>query len=250
MKVAIMQPHFLPWLGWFELLAEADVFVLLDDAQFTRHSWSHRNRIFTARGQVGFVSVPTKRTGSLDATFNDVAESDDRKWRTKLRSTIAQVYARMPGTHDTLDLLDQWFAGDHASLAELEWAFAEAVAERLGITTPIVASSSLGIDPTLRRSWWVAEILRATGATTYLSASGSFDYMADDAVFPFEGVDVRFQAFEPRPYAQPRADGAPFEARLSVLDALCCNDLATTRSLVSGTGRWLTFAERGALRAA
>jgi hypothetical protein len=249
-KVAIMQPHLLPWLGWFELLAEADLFVLLDDAQFTRHSWSHRNRIFTAKGQVGFVSLTTRRTGSLDATFLDVAEGDDRAWRKKLRTTVAQVYARMPGTPEALDLLDEWFAGDHPNVASLERAFAEITAARLGITTPIVASSSLGLDPSLRRSWWVAEILRATGATTYLSASGSYGYMAEDALFPLAGLDVRFQAFEPTPYPQPRPGGAPFEARLSILDAIACNGIDATRPLVSGTARWLTLTERGALDAA
>ena len=92
--VAIMQPGYLPWLGYFDLVAMADVFVLYDDVQFDKGSWRNRNRI-VGRGEPMFLSVPIRTAGRLNQLIRDTEVADERWQRTHLK-TIAQTYRHAP----------------------------------------------------------------------------------------------------------------------------------------------------------
>ena len=91
---AIMQPTYLPYLGYFHLIAAADVFVFLDDVQFARRSWQQRNRIWGAAGEV-MLSVPVQKA-DRDASLSVIETAETERWREKHLSSIRHAYARRP----------------------------------------------------------------------------------------------------------------------------------------------------------
>ena len=109
-KVALMQPMFLPWLGYFELMDVVDVFVFLDDFQFQRQSWGHRNRLFLSPGVVGTVTVPIQHHHDLQATFLEIKESANVAWRKKFLKSMRFTYAKAPFASDIIPILEQWLS--------------------------------------------------------------------------------------------------------------------------------------------
>ena len=247
-RVALMQPTFLPWQGYFGLVAAAEVFVLLDDFQFQRHSFQQRNRIRLADGTESWITLPVAHPA--DGAFPTLAESApvvDAKWRRRLKATLDQSYGKAPH-HGTLrGFVDEWIDTPWTTVADLNVAFIRMVADRLGFEPVWRRSSEVGATGT--RSERVLDLLHRTGARTYLCARGSYDYMVEDAVFPVDDVDVVFQDFAPQPYAQRRADD--FVSHLCVLDALFeVGPDATRRLVLEGQREWTPWRAMPAMTAA
>jgi hypothetical protein len=242
-RVVLMQPQFLPWLGYLELIHRADVFVFLDDFQFSRQSWGQRNRLFVGAGKVGMVTLPIRHEHNLEAAFLELCEADTTAWRRKLRNLLICNYRRAPYGAAVVSLADEWLAGSYANVAELEIALIEEIAAYLGLRPRFMRSSSLGIAG-LRRSSHVRAILEKVGAGTYVSAHGSFPYMKEDGVFPLAHLPTYFQNHVPREYPQHGAD--VFVPRLSCLDALANLPPEQVRIKLRGTEWWQNWAEREA----
>jgi RimJ/RimL family protein N-acetyltransferase len=241
-KVAMMQPAFLPWLGFFELMAIVDTFIVLDDFQFTRHSWAHHNRLLLA-GKPSLVSLPVRHPGTLGVSFLDVAEADPERWRRKFARSLDQNYRRAAQFAAVRPLVDDWLAAKHANLAELEIDWIKRLSGYLGIRCEIRRSSELATGH-LRRSERILALAEAVGGAIYYAANGAFGYMAEDGVFPGCGVDVLFQDHAPVPYSQAGTD--TFVSHLSALDAAFSLDVRELRRVVRGTALWLTWDERAA----
>jgi WbqC-like protein family len=212
-----MQPTFLPWSGYFALIDAADVFVFLDDFQFQRRSWHHRNRIFAAPGKAAWITVPAAHTGSDErVSINSVSPVLGTGFRTTFRGMLQQGYGRSAHLDELMPSLIRWIESDWDSLAELNIAFIDLAVGDLGIQTRMLRSSEVG--STGRRSARLADLLRRLGAKSYLAAAGSRDYMVEDGVFPVAEVATSFQDYEPVEYPQVGADR--FVPYLSVLDLL------------------------------
>jgi RimJ/RimL family protein N-acetyltransferase len=239
-RVALMQPGFLPWLGFFELAASVDRMVLLDDFQVARHSHAHRNRLFLSPGRPGFVSIPIAHPGTLMADFRAIAVAPPARWWRKLEAGLTQTYGRAPFFAEAMAMIAPILADARGSLGTLNIALIRAIATRLGLSTEFVPSSDTPTDG-LRRSARVLRLLELHGAGLYLSARGSFGYMREDGLFPDVPVDVRFQDFVPHPYPQP--GGGAFVPRLSALDALFMLSPDQCRSVLFGTRRWQAWDE-------
>ncbi|HKS25310.1 MAG TPA: WbqC family protein [Thermoanaerobaculia bacterium] len=238
--VALMQPTFLPWLGYFELIDAADTFVLLDDFQLSYRSFHRRNRLFVTRGEAGWYSLPV-RAGSSRARLNEAPIADEPPWREPMWKRIEANYARAPFFDAVAPAVREWLFAPAESVAAMNSAFIARVCEILGIATKFRRSSE---HPSgAKRSTRILELLEWCGASRYRCAHGSFDYMRDDGVFPAAHVEVLFQDHVPVPYPQI---GSPeeFVPYLSVLDALFNAGPQRTLELVrGGTKRWLTWSE-------
>lgn len=247
-RVALMQPTFLAWQGYFGLVAAADVFVVLDDFQFQRHSFHQRNRIRTAGGDETWISLPVAHP--RDGEFPTLAEATpvvDAKWRRRLKTTLDQSYGRSPHAATVREPIDDWIDTAFASVADMNIAFIQLVSGLLGFAPEWRRSSEVGSAG--QRSERVLDLLHRCGARTYLCARGSYDYMAEDGLFPVDDVEVVFQSFEPEPYAQRRADA--FVSHLSVLDALFEVGVAETRAVVlAGQRAWTPWRAMPAMTAA
>ena len=212
---AIMQPTWLPYLGYFQLIAAADVFVFLDDVQFARRSWQSRNRILDPAGQEVLLSVGLKKQ-SRDTAILDIEIDDARPWRADQLAAIRAAYAASPHFADGFAFLEDQLARPESRLADLTCGLIEAAARQAGLSTPFVRASTLGCGGV--RSDHLLAVCRAVEATDYLSPTGSADYIAQDAVFADAGFPVAFRTFAERPY--PQSQGEPFIPFMSFVDAL------------------------------
>lgn len=203
---AIMQPTWLPYLGYFHLIAQADVFVFLDDVQFARRSWQQRNRILTRQGEL-MLTVPVKGQ-DRDAALSAVQVDDAQPWRAKQLNAIRHAYAARPFFAEGFAFVEAQLASPETHLAALNAGLIEAAAANLRLTPKFVRASALSCGGA--RSDHLLNICRAVGATHYLSPMGSAAYMATDGVFERSEIPVRFQSFVEIPYDQGRTPFVPF----------------------------------------
>lgn len=223
---AIMQPTYLPYLGYFHLIAEADVFIFLDDVQFARRSWQSRNRILGAGGEV-MLTVPTKKA-DRDAAIADIEISDAEPWAAKHLASIRHAYGKRPFFAEGMAFLEAQLGSPPARLADLNARLIQAAAAKLELTTEFARASALPV--TGQRSDHLLSICRAVGAAEYLSPMGSADYMTEDGVFADAGFPVRFQGFVEIAYPQDQLTFTPY---MAFIDAVMNLGWAGTRELIA-----------------
>lgn len=240
-RVALMQPAFMPWLGYYELLEQADVFVFLDDFQFSRQSWGQRNQLFMSPGRAGLVTLPVQHPKNIAATFLDISPAHTAYWIKKFSSSISQSYGKTPYFHAIMPLLEAWLGRSHATLADMLTCLIRQIAAYIGIHTHVLYSSSLEYARHKQRSEKVASLLHAVDARCYYSPIGSFGYMQQDALFPLEGIKTYFQNHNPKIY--PQHGSSKFVPYLSAVDALFNLSPSQLRKTLRGTSRWLTWEE-------
>ncbi|HUB01702.1 MAG TPA: WbqC family protein [Terriglobales bacterium] len=216
MKVAIVQPTYLPWLGYFDLLDQVDRLVLLDSVQFEKRSWQQRNRIKTPEG-LQWLTVPVASRGRRDQRIVEVEISEPEFWRDHLRA-IDLNYRRAPFFETYFGPVSEVICSESAdrNLARLLTGIIRWIRDVLGIKTEMICSSEILVEG--KRSQLLAEICAAQGAKEYLSPLGSVDYLLDElAIFADRGITVSFQHYEHPSYEQLFP---PFRPYASVLDLL------------------------------
>lgn len=211
--LAVLQPGYLPWLGYFDLMQRADVFVHYDDVQFDKHGWRNRNRVKGHKGAV-WLTVPVRHSGRSGQPILGVEIDDRQDWRRKHVATISQLYARAPFLPAILPRLQEVLERPWHRLVDLDLAIAAWLAAELGIVTPSHRASELGIGGD--RNERLLNLCRHFGATRYLSGNAAQDYL-DVEPFRAAGVEVDWHDYAHPSYAQLHGD---FVSHLSVLDLL------------------------------
>ncbi len=241
MKVAMMQPAFMPWQGFFELVYKSDRFILLDDFQFSVQSYHQRNRLFVNPGQVDWYSVPVQKAVSFKAALNQTKINETMSWRKKMWKRIQQNYAKTPYFAEIAPRIEPWLLNQAESLAAQNIVFIKLVAELMGFKRDFRLSSQTVASA--KSSQRVLDLLRQNEADHYFCAQGSFGYMREEKVFPVKDIKVLFQDFVPQTYRQ-NGSSEEFVPSLSVLDALMnVGPEATAKFIKSGTKKWLTWEE-------
>jgi hypothetical protein len=239
MKIAMMQPTFLPWQGYFELIYKSDTFIFLDDFQFSVQSYHQRNRLFVNKGQVDWYSVPVQKSVSFGEPLNKTLINEKNPWRTKMWKRIQQNYGKAKYFKTYESPIEQWLLSPHSNLAEQNILFIKMICEIMGIQRLFVKSSEFASQK--HRSERILDLLRWSNAHCYYCANGSFNYMCQDQVFPVSDIEVLFQNFNPESYPQV---GSPdnFVPYLCVLDALFNIGPDDTAALIKGgTKEWCTW---------
>lgn len=214
MRVGILQPGYLPWLGFFEQLERVDVFVVLDDVQYDKGGWRNRNRVKTVQG-VRWLTVPVRVSLKPPSRVADVEVDNRTDWRRKHCETLRQAYARAPFLERYLPLFAEAYAREWHLLVDLDLHLIEVIAGALGIdTAKIVRSSSLGIEG--GREERLLAICARLGADRFYEGAAGRDYIGV-ARFEAAGVRVEFQDYEHPVY--PQLHGA-FVSHLSAVDLL------------------------------
>ena len=243
MIVAMMQPSFMPWQGYFELIFKADRFIFLDDFQFSVQSYHQRNRLFTNMGQTDWYTVPVQKSNSFMAPLNETLVNESTPWRKKQWKRIEQNYRKAPFYSIVAPELQLWLHKPAASLAAQNIELILLLCSIMGIARESRFSSE---HPSCsERSHRVLELLRWCQADQYLCARGSFAYMHEDGAFPVQDIEVLFQNFVPQPHPQI---GSPneFVPFLSVLDALMnIGPEGTLHLIEAGTECWSSWNEIG-----
>lgn len=211
-KVAILQSNYIPWKGYFDIIAAVDEFILYDDVQFTKNDWRNRNKIKTPSG-TQWLSIPVHH--SLSDMIKDV-KATQNNWNTKHWKTLQQNYNKAAAYAETRDFIEQVYGQIHTPyLSEINYHFITAICTYLGITTTITRSSdySYGGDKSER----VLSLCQAAGATSYLSGPAAQNYLDLD-LFHKEGISVKWADYgNYREYPQLFP---PFEHSVSIIDLL------------------------------
>jgi len=208
--VAIMQPAYLHWMGYFDLIDQADLFVLLDTVWVSKQSWQTRNRVVNKAGKVQWLSVPTDATPGM--LLQDVRIVDDGRWRRKQKGTLEAIGLIL--ANPSVDDREWW------SLTPFTGQLIDRLCDVLGITTPIVSASKLQLQFRLDPLERLADILWMTEATEFLTAAGSSSYL-NEGDLP---VPTRFHEYVVKGYPQQPVKETttwrPFVPYMSVVDCL------------------------------
>ncbi len=214
--LAIHQPNYLPWLGYFHKICHCDCFVLLDDVPFQQgnaRSLTSRARIAGANGPF-WITVPVKH-GGTQLPVCDTMIVDDNRWKKKHLRALEHSYAKTPYFNEIYALLQPVLEKEEHALSVLNTALIRLICEWLEIPASFILSSSLGLEGYHRNDKIIA-ICRKLGAGSYLSGAGARKYQ-DESLFEEAGIALRYMDFNHPPY---RRGGQEFYPGLSIADAL------------------------------
>jgi hypothetical protein len=215
--VAIHQPNFFPWLGYFDKIRRADVFVFLDAVSYPRAgsgsmgSWTNRARLHI-NGEARWVTCPVRRM-QLGALICEATIDDAQPWRTKLLKTLETNYRRAARYTSTVEMLEQLIKHPESNLARFNMTAIRRIADHLAINARFFLQSDLSTEG--QATDLLVSITKAVGGTSYLAGGGASGYQ-DDALFDVHNIAVGYQKFAARPYGPPDR----FIPGLSVIDYL------------------------------
>lgn len=226
MTLGIMQPYFLPYLGYWQLLATVDRFVVYDNIQYTKKGWINRNR-FLRDGSDAYLTLPLKKASDyLNVSERELADDFDRD---KLLRSLAGSYHRAPHFDTVFPVVERIVQAPMMNLfAFLQNSLTE-MAGFLEIRTPMVVSSTLDIDHALHSERKVLALCRAMGADRYLNPIGG-QALYSQAAFAAHSIRLEFLRMRPIEYSQ--GSGA-FVPNLSIVDVLMFNSKETVRTMLS-----------------
>lgn len=217
--LVVLQPGYLPWLGFFDQVQRSDIFVLYDDVQYDKNGWRNRNRIKSTAGSPHWLTVPVL-VRSLEQLVLETQIDNRQPWARKHIGTIRQFYSKAPNLKRYLPELEMLLTGRRwESLVDLDEAVIGLLCSWLGLDRRIVRSSSLNVHG--QRSERLLNLCLHLGARRYLSGNAAQAYL-DLGPFVSHGIRVEFQNYQHPVYPQQHGTFVPY---LSALDLLLnCGD--------------------------
>jgi hypothetical protein len=215
-SIAIMQPTFLPWIGYFDLIDQVDNFVFLDTVEFSKQSWQQRNKIKTSNGSL-WLSLPVEYSKTQRTTLNEALIGDVRHLK-KTITTVKNSYTKAKASESNLDWILAWLMQiqQGQQLSVLNINFINHICNKLMITTPRHLASE--IPQSNSRHQRLIDICLHFGATKYVSPPGAFSYLQEDiGYFKNAGIDVSFHEYH-HPIYNQIYDG--FVSHMSIIDLI------------------------------
>ncbi len=214
MKAGIMQPYFFPYIGYWQLIHAADIFVVFDDVSFMKRGWIHRNRILVS-GRTEYIRVPLLKA-SQNKRIDEIRISRDGKELEKPLRMIAQAYRKAPYFARAYRLAEEAVAYgyENDSLSEFLFHSISLTCRYLGIRTQLLQSSRIEKDENLRGQEKILAICRKLGASDYYNAIGGMG-LYDFSVFQEQGIGLHFLKTG---YIPARKPGCVLDGYLSVID--------------------------------
>lgn len=220
-----MQPYFFPYIGYFQLLAAVDQFVVYDNIKYTKKGWIARNRMLQ-NGRDEMFSLPLKKASdTLDVRERELSVGFKRD---KLLNQIRGSYLRAPYFSQTFPLIERIVRHDDLNLFRFLYHCLVETCDHLGISTKLIISSDIAIDHSLKSQEKVLAICAAVGADVYINAIGGIELYARDD-FSRRGIELKF--IRSRPFEYPQF-GDPFVPWLSIVDVMMFNSLDSIRACI------------------
>ncbi|WP_018619562.1 WbqC family protein [Spirosoma luteum] len=228
MTLAIMQPYFLPYIGYMQLMSAVDTFVLYDDVAFINRGWVNRNRLLI-NGQEHLFTVPLK-DASQNKRINEVMIASDPKWRSKLLKTVEQGYRKAPFYQAVMPLTEKIINFTTDSIADLVYFSLVELNQYLGLSTRLVQSSTVYNNADLKAQERILDICRQEKASHYINPIGGTD-LYDKPTFAQAGMELSFiKALKVEyPQINNRTEFVPW---LSIIDVLMMNDVPTVKTML------------------
>ena len=210
--VAIMQPTYLPWIGYFDLIDQSDIFVFLDSVQFDKRSWQQRNRIKSVNGEL-MLTVPVLSKGKRDQKLRDVQIDSSQKYSSKHLRTISNNYCKSKYFREYQTEFSNLYSLEYKYLADLNITLIKWLTKKLGMQVEFIRSSSL--EASGKKVLLLVNICKKLGAHHYLSPYGSKTYIEENNLFLKNDIKLSYQDFRHPKYRQLWGEFIPY---LSIID--------------------------------
>jgi len=221
-----MQPTFLPWLGYFSLIENTDMFVFLDNVQFEARSWQQRNRIIVNKS-VGWLTIPVSLPYGRSTRIDQALINTEHFSGSKICKTITQAYRGKKGFNFLTNNIFKIFLNPPKNISDFNINLINEIVKALRIETPVILSSEMNV--TGKKGDLLLDICKNLNATTYVSTAGSAVYLDSYSGFANSSINVEYQKFDHPIYPQGESE---FISHLSVIDAICNIGLKATEEIV------------------
>lgn len=231
MKLAIMQPYFLPYIGYFQLINSVDRFVIYDDVNYIKQGWINKNS-FLIQNKSSFFTIPLEAPSSfIKIKDTKVNQKQFDLWSRKTTMTIQQNYKKAPYFNEGFELFNEVlkFNNDIISIAELNYLSIKKIAEYLDIKTKIIKTSTIYNNSDLKAQERIIDICKKENATTYINPIGGID-LYDKLDFKNANIDLFFIKTDAIEYKQFSEDFVPW---LSILDVLMFNSVEEMKIMLN-----------------
>lgn len=212
-RVAIVQSCYIPWKGYFDLIASADEFIIFDDVQYTRRDWRNRNQIKTPQGLL-WLTVPVKVKGKYIQSIRET-EIDGSDWKDKHWKTLCQNYKQAPFFKEITALLEPFYTKEHTHISELNQQLTQAICDFLNIKTKL--SRSWDYEVVAGKTERLLELCRQASATEYISGPSAKNYI-DPTLF--ENAGIKLTWFNYDGYLEYTQLWGEFRHEVSIVDLL------------------------------
>ena len=224
MTLGIMQPYFMPYIGYISLIKHTDRFILFDTVQFIRHGWIERNRMLKQNEGWQYIQVPLIKQDGRDTLIKDIKINNKEDWKRKILAQIQHYKKVAPYYRRVVALLEDIFANDFEDITTLNKVSLECICKFLGFerNLEIFSQMHLDIEAANAPDEWALNICKAiAGATEYINPIGGLSFF-DRNKYENAGIKISFQRMEITEYFQKRD---VFESGLSILDVMMWNDV-------------------------
>jgi hypothetical protein len=218
MKLAIMQPYFMPYIGYFQLINSVDKFVIYDNIQYTKKGWINRNRIL-ANGKDQLITLPIKKDSDyLNVVERELSESWGKD-KIKMLNVIKSSYIKAPYFQETFELISKCLNNPEVNLFRFIYDSIVLINSYLEIKTPIIISSTIETDHTLKSQDKVLSLCKEQNADVYINSIGGVE-LYDKKVFKQNNIELNFIKSNPLQYKQFNNE---FVSWLSIIDIMMFN---------------------------
>ncbi len=218
MRLAIMQPYFMPYIGYFQLINSVDKFVIYDNIQYTKKGWINRNRIL-ANGKDQLITLPIKKDSDyLNVVERELSESWDKD-KSKMLNVIKASYNKAPYFQETFELISKCLNNPEANLFRFIYDSIVLINNHLEIKTPIIISSTIDADHTLKSQDKVLSLCKEQNADIYINSIGGVE-LYDKETFKQNNIKLNFIKSNPIQYKQFNNE---FVSWLSIIDVMMFN---------------------------
>lgn len=225
MKIALMQPYFMPYIGYFQLINSVDLFILCDNMQYTKRGWFNRNRLLNNGKDFPF-TIPLSKNNSSYINVDQISLAKNSiKERSKILKQITCFYKNAPFYEQNYPIIRRPFLRDEDNLFRFNYSAIIDLTKSLNIKTDIMICSKLKIDHSLKAQDRIIEACKYLGADTYINSFGGKDLYSEE-FFKKNGIELKFIKPKNIKYKQFNHDFVPW---LSIIDVLMFNDLKTTK---------------------
>lgn len=229
MKVAIMQPYFFPYIGYFSLLHAADMFIILDTVQFQRKSWMTRNKIITLKGQSSYIKLPVKKA-PLDTLIYQMEINNEVDWKETLSNQLL-VYKKAPFYTETMDIVKDIISEDTNKLVDINKKILLEISNYLRLDCEIAVFSEMGIEVEKvdNADEWALNISKALNASEYINAPGGVSFFNKQKYIDSE-INLKFINNNLEQYKQFHLDYVP---GLSIIDVMMFNSIEEIHKMLA-----------------
>jgi len=211
MRVVVLQPTYLPWMGYFGMIDVADTFVFYDDVQFSVQSWQQRNKIKTSQGWM-WLTVPIMR--HFGSRIKDTRINNSTSWSKKHWESISQNYSKAPFLEKYAAVFKEVYENEQEYLVHLNITLIKRITEILGLKTKFIVASDLNVDGV--KTERLLNMLKKVGASDYISGPGAKVYVEVNSLKE-NNIKLYWYEYQHPVYPQKGGDFMPY---LSVIDLL------------------------------